>query len=928
MLEDKVQDKCQNFAYRLIRSYAMSSGSFCKIYNTMAHLALMLVVLSAVPVYADEPANISPTVTIGGPSDSSTYYEGDEIEPNNSLAHANSVDAGVSIKGQLSSEKDEDWFSITTSGAGVITANFNVGTISSGRWDIFIEDASGNVLSAGEYDASSSSDPTKTFVAVAEAGTYYIIIKAYSYFYYGDDHYTLMVSVAQDPLSGDRAVEPWNIVADEISYDQEADQYIARGNVVITKEDRKLTADFVRFDHKTMKALAKGNVIMTAGEDILTASSMEMDLEAETGTAYNGTIFLKANHFYIKGNKIQKVGKYSYVADRASITTCDGDTPAWKITGRNLKVTIEGYGFVNHAALWAKKVPVLYTPFLVFPAKLRRQSGLLPPQIGYSDRKGAEYIQPFYWAISESSDATFYEDHMGFRGEKLGLEYRYILDEQSKGTLMYDFLDDRKVDDGTPGSSENWGYEDDSVLRPNSDRYWLRMKHDQSMPFGFSARLDIDIVSDQDYLYEFDSGYTGFYTSDKYFINSFGRGFDDYDDPVRVNRLNLNRSWSTYSFNAEARWYDDVINRRQSDTNTILQKLPFAEFNASKHQILNTPLFFDFDSEYVRFYLEDSKRGHRIDALPRLYLPLKFKNYFSLEPSFGWRQTAWNVERYQDPSIETNRTLYREIYDIKLDLSSEIYNIYSLKGRGIERIRHAVRPQIVYEFIPDQDQDEYPSFDDLDRISEKSLITYSITNTFTSRSRKYSLEQGTRQEDKDDEPTYTYNEFCRFKLEQSYDINKANENDPEPFSPVYGELQVNPGRYLSLQADAEWSQYENDFLSHNVAANIWDKRGDRLFAEHRYKRDSSRSIYYHLLLKVSDRLSAYTERERNLYDSKDIRSSVGLLYKAQCWSMELSYTAEENDRRYVFMINLYGLGEFGTQMGAREMETLFQGEQD
>jgi LPS-assembly protein len=650
---------------------------------------------------------------------------------------------------------------------------------------------------------------------------------------------------------------------------------------------------------------------------------MEMDLEAETGTLYNGTIFFKANHFYIKGNKIQKVGKDSYTVDKASITTCDGDTPAWKITGRNLRVTIEGYGFVNHAALWAKKVPVLYTPFLVFPVKLKRQSGLLPPQIGYSDRKRLEYNQPFFWAISESSDATFYAHYIRRRGQKLGLEYRYILDEKSKGTLMYDFLNDKEVDDGTPGSSKNFGYEDDSVLRPNSDRYWFRMKNDQSMPFGFSAKLDLDIVSDQDYLHEFKDGYTGFDKTDKYFQKNFGRGFDDYNDPIRVNRLNLNRGWSNYSLNTEVRWYDDVINRRQNDTNTQLHKLPFAEFNGSKQRILKSPFYFDLDSEYVRFYKEESMRGHRVDALPRLYLPLRFKNYFTLEPSFGWRQTAWYVDRYQDPSIETNKTLYREIYDIKLDLSSGIYNVYSLKENGIERIRHAVRPQIVYEFIPDQKQDEYPSFDGLDRIGEKNLITYSITNTFTSRSRKHTVEQGRRQEDEYAVPSYTYNDFLRFKLEQSYDINKANENDPEPFSPVYGELQLVPARYISLQADANWSQYENHTISHNVAANISDKRGDKLTVEHRYTRDSIESIYTDFLLRISGRLSTYTDYEYNILEKERIKFGLGFLYEAQCWSIELSYTDEENDRRYALMVNLYGLGGSGTELGEEKVETLF-----
>ncbi|MDH4206448.1 MAG: putative LPS assembly protein LptD, partial [Desulfobacteraceae bacterium] len=232
-----------------------------------------------------------------------------------------------------------------------------------------------------------------------------------------------------DPFQDDASV-PWHIVADEMNYDDQAKVYIGIGNVNITKKDKNLNADYVRFNQNTMDVFAKGHVVMMVGENIITGTSMDMNLNSETGTIYNGTIFIDENHFYIKGDKIQKVGKDSYTADKASVSTCDGDPPAWKITGRNLKVTVEGYGFVKHAALWAKKVPVLYTPFLVFPVKQKRQTGLLAPRVGYSDRKGGEYLQPLFWAINESSDATFYAHYMGSRGEKLGLEYRYVLDEQ------------------------------------------------------------------------------------------------------------------------------------------------------------------------------------------------------------------------------------------------------------------------------------------------------------------------------------------------------------------------------------------------------------------------------------------------------------------------------------------------------------------
>ncbi|MBU4388366.1 MAG: LPS assembly protein LptD, partial [Proteobacteria bacterium] len=481
----------------------------------------------------------------------------------------------------------------------------------------------------------------------------------------------------QDRFFSDDSVEPWHISADEINYDKKTDQYIAKDNVIITKEDRKLTADFVRFNYNTMEVLAVGHVIMTVGEDVLIGDRMEMDLKAEIGTIHNGTVFLKENHFYIKGNKIKKLGENSYFVDEASLTSCDGENTPWKITGRNLRVTLEGYGFVDHATLWAKKIPLFYTPFLVFPAKQKRQSGLLPPQIGYSKRKWEEYNQPFYWAIDESSDATFYLYHMGRRGDKVAFEYRYVLDDYSKGTMMYDFLKDRKVDDGTQSfeetgvlqSSKEWGYASDSVLRPNTDRYWFRWKHDQAMPFGFFGKLDLDIISDHDYLHEFKNGYTGFKETSTYYTDNFGRDLDEYDDSTRTNSLNINKIWSQYSLNAELRWYDNVINRRYEDMDTTLQTLPLVEFNASRQQIYKTPFYTDFDSEYTYTYSKDGNRLHRTDLYPRFYLPYNFGNYFTFEPSFGVRETAWYVDDYSDKTIETNKTLNRQIYDIKLDLS-------------------------------------------------------------------------------------------------------------------------------------------------------------------------------------------------------------------------------------------------------------------
>lgn len=717
-----------------------------------------------------------------------------------------------------------------------------------------------------------------------------------------------------DPFQDDPSV-PWHIVADEMNYDDQAKVYIGRGNVNITKKEKNLNADYVRFNQNTMEVFAKGHVVMTVGENIITGTSVEMNLDAETGTIYNGTVFVYENHFYIKGDKIQKVGKDSYTAEKATVSTCDGDQPAWKITGRNLKVTVEGYGFVKHAALWAKKVPVLYTPYLVFPVKLKRQTGLLAPRFGISSRKGEEYIQPLFWAINESSDATFYAHYMSRRGEKLGAEYRYILDEQSKGTLMYDFLDDRQVDDGSPGSEE-WGYPGDGVLRPNSDRYWFRMKHDQALSHGFFARLDIDFVSDQDYYHEFKGGYTGFDQAEKYYIKEFGRGFDAYDDPVRLNRFNVNRSWPLYSLNAELRWYDDVIKRRQEETDTTLQRLPLIAFNGSKQKISTSPFYFDLASQYTYFYSEDGPRHHRADIYPRFYLPYNFRNYLTIEPSVGLRETIWHFDK-QEYSSSDKKTLTRELYDIKVDLLSEVYHVFNIEGKRVERIKHIIRPNIIYDFTPEKDQSELPSLDGIDRIAKVNLITYSLTNTLTSKSKKNTGEIKDHPSDKPaadssyEPPMYDYNEFFRFKLQQTYDINKEKDDDPEPFSPIRGELELYPARYFSIKANADWSHYDSNFRSRSVAATFWDMRGDRLFVDYRYERDASETVYTNLGLKISHRLSVRGEYERNIFDGRNLKYGAGFLYETQCWSFDSNLTREGDDLRFNFMIRLHGIGGIG-----------------
>ena len=738
---------------------------------------------------------------------------------------------------------------------------------------------------------------------------------------------------------------PWSISADSMSYDRKASLYVGKGHVVIERGATRLTAANVIFDPDDMIAQAKGNVFLSTGDDQIVCQRMKLDLKTETGTLYQGSVFLSEGHFYIRGDKIEKTGDKSYSAEKATVTTCDNEHPDWKLTARKLNITIEGYGKATHAALWAKSIPLFYTPFFLFPVKIKRQTGLLAPRMGTSTRKGLNYEQPFFWAVNDQSDMTINYNYMEKRGHQFGLEYRYLLSPDAKGLMMFDWLDDAKVDDGIGENSDRWGYTDDTnseQIRPNNERYWFRMKHDQPLFAGYTAKLDLDIVSDQDYLPEFKKPNTGFLRSQEVYQNFFGRDFDDYTDITRKNTLNISKTWTHYNFNAGTHWTDHVVNRNLNYNDPTVQYLPSIDFNSSKHRLDKTPLNLALNTQYTYLYRQDSigrrtaTGSHRMDLYPRIYLPFSLGNYLNIEPSLGARETAWLPTNDDDPEAKENETLNRELWDARLDFSNAFYRIFKPKIGTIDRIKHDIKPKITYQYLPRVDQDEYPHFDIVDRIPSKNLITYSLTNTLTYR------KQAPRPV-KDNTPNIPsfnpiYHQFARLYLEQSYDLSDGkdpykclqyNEDDDinreycgdYPFSELYGRLEATPQQFLSLDVDAKWSVYDGQFKTGNLALNMWNQRQDRLKLEYRFaerttlpnaKDNTKESFYTNAILKLTNQLSLFGLWERDLYTDTELEYGGGFIYASQCWSIEAAHTVESDDHRYFLTIELYGLGKIGT----------------
>ncbi len=728
---------------------------------------------------------------------------------------------------------------------------------------------------------------------------------------------------------------PWEIAADRISYDQSRDEYVAEGDVIIRRQDRQLTADTVRYNLQTLTATASGNVALTAGADRVTGDQAEWDLTNETGTIVNGTIFIAESNYRIQGDRIEKTGPDTYHIDQGTFTTCDDCPPDWKFSGRDITLNEDGSGTAWHAVGYVRDVPVAYSPYIAFPPRNKRTSGLLIPQGGYSSRRGVFAAQPYYWAIDDSSDATFYLQALSRRGFRPGAEYRYYLTREARGTAMVDYLHDEQTDTGG-NASKNWGYRDSggTFLRPNQDRYWFRMSHENPLPAGFRARLELDTASDQDYLREFRSGYMGFNESADYFNTAFGRVLDDNDDPLRTNRVLASRFWPGFSLNAETDWFNDV--RKGQRWQETTQRLPLVQFGAPKQPLGATPIFANLHTQYVNFWQGSGTRVHRADLFPRVYYPLALPPYLTIEPSAGLRQTLWN--RYEsdaaDPGSDS-RFAHRELVDARLSLFTNLVRAYDVERWDIARIKHSLRPQLGYTYVPEVDQDNLPLVDSRDRIDNRSRVSYALTNTLTSRSVAASADPKTSPRRPSQHEVVTppaeddFRDILRLKIGQSYDFARHDQ----PFSPIGGKLQLYPGHPISLDSEAGYNVYDGRLDRYNLGLTLWARQRDQLHVAYRYDRDPLKALETEEIERELSTLTPSGKRKidhlstelrlgltnqftlitsyKNDYSDGSTTYEAGFAYASQCWVLETLFNYSAEDIGFELRLRLKGIGEFG-----------------
>ena len=107
--------------------------------------------------------------------------------------------------------------------------------------------------------------------------------------------------ISKKPFLGDKDT-PWEITANSLSYREKEGIYVAKGDVVFSKDAYTLSSEEAIYNLKTGIAEVSGNVRFESGGDILKAERGVFHLKDQTGHIIKGSLFLKQNHFYINSD--------------------------------------------------------------------------------------------------------------------------------------------------------------------------------------------------------------------------------------------------------------------------------------------------------------------------------------------------------------------------------------------------------------------------------------------------------------------------------------------------------------------------------------------------------------------------------------------------------------------------------------------------
>jgi len=740
-----------------------------------------------------------------------------------------------------------------------------------------------------------------------------------------------------------------SIHADKMTHKSDKNMIELLENVQIIFQGQYLSSDKATINLNTQEIIAEGHVTLQSQTFYSGGTKLQFNYNTNLGTIYNG--FLKVGSVFFKGRVIKKTGQNEYLAENSYYSACETCPAAWSFTGSKIKAEVGKYAYIKYPVLRIADIPIFALPWIFLPLKNNRQSGFLSPEISFHGDGKMGFALIYFWAISRSQDVTLTLAKYEKWELKPNLEYRYVLTENSRGSLTGSF------------------FEDNFFEQKKQKRWFLKYHHRYEMPEQIIHRTDLNMVSDTKYARDFPND-----------LNTYG-------ESALENRLSITKNYENTHLSGEVGFYtnqltEDSLEKDQSS----VHRFPEIHLNLTDQQISKTPFYFGFNSHYIHFArrhfayddvvkagspigdgltcptnshfcisrerdgaFEPSKgdllrTGHRFGFQPRLTFPFQVSKYIEVLPLISYQEMQYRFTAHTD---EVN-TLYsptasQRFLELNVGAKTRFSSIFGdLKSKSGNRYKHIIEPEFQYSTLPWIDRPEHyffgqfkgqpysqaneplqdndffgtnkVQFDYKDRVFDQHLINFAITNRILRKT--WTGHQSPR-----------YSSLGLLRLSQSFDFNEAKaQNSPQPWSTINALVSLNLGTF-EIHSHAVYYPYAQ-VTNSSSRFKLKNQRGD--FAE---------MTYTNSVLVNKDNKVSHNSKTKDIglllgWEKKYLHLTSGLNYSqitnkilswyynalikfpGNCWGIHLTqFQVHTGKPEFKFVMNFQFGGKESTPMG-------------
>jgi LPS-assembly protein len=573
--------------------------------------------------------------------------------------------------------------------------------------------------------------------------------------------------------------------------------------VLIEYQDIKVRADNAYYDFATKTAILLGHVIIDQGPTRLSGEHGIFHLDTKTGIVDGNAIADLPPTYHIVADSIEKIGERTYRVHNALFTSCELPKPAWSFTMADGTITMDDYARMHDVAFRAGQVPLLWTPYLIWPTKEKRASGFLIPGLGYNNQRGAYLGLNYYWVTGRSTDSTtqlaaFTDGTVG-----LGEEFRWRPTPEEAGIFQGFVVRDQDATMCVPLSQ----------APPNGGNGPCTLPSGQLGVYTFGKetrwKLALDNVAD-DLPWDMRGVVSIRAYSDEQYLQDWEKSFN----------LNTSRQIQSFGYLTRNFGADSVNLRFERDetfyASTVIQeRIPSLEFFHRTAPIGESGFFFALQSSLSGLYLNKGEgllHGSygRFDFNPILSYPIKGLPWLSVLAQAGGRLTEYTDSTDETQNNFTGQSLLRSYATAGLSVVGPSFSrIYDVDIGPWDKIKHVIEPRIDYTYISNvADPEKIPAFDTIDTTLGENQVRYAIVNRLLARAAGGMA--GSAQEIASLEIAQTYN-FT--PLQTIFPVQSIGQ---QPSGPVEAILRIAGGSILHADATVDYDPHQSQITTATV----------------------------------------------------------------------------------------------------------------